>query len=63
MFRIRKRLKKDGSLVETNYCLCLNNEEPMYFPNRDALRDYLQKYREQNEIFNLQLFRIETYSL
>ena len=66
MFRTRKlkrRLNSIGDLVETQYVVFLNNVDPMYFNSRVELDDYLSSFRKENEIFKLQIFRIETYSL
>lgn len=62
-FRINRRLKKEGILVESSYLLYLNNLEPISFENRVDLSAYLKKFRADNEIFKLQIYRIETYSI
>lgn len=62
-FRINRRLKKEGILVESSYLLYLNNLEPISFENRSDLSAYLKKFRADNEIFKLQIYRIETYSI
>ena len=61
--RYRRRLKSTGDLVETQYVVFLNNVDPIYFNSRAELDDYLSKFRKENEIFKLQIFRVETYSL
>lgn len=61
--KLRKRVKKDGVLIETSFALFLNNQDMIQFPSRDALQKYLKEYRTNNEIFKMQLYRIETYSL
>lgn len=62
-FRVNRRLKKEGILVESSYLLYLNNLEPISFENRADLSAYLKKFRADNEIFKLQIYRIETYSI
>lgn len=62
-FRINRRLKRDGALVESSYLLYLNNLDPISFESRSDLSAYLKKYRVDNEIFKLQIYRIETYSI
>lgn len=62
-FRINRRLKKEGILVESSYILYLNNLDPISFENRADLSAYLKKYRADNEIFKLQIYRVETYSI
>lgn len=62
-FRINRRLKKEGTLVESSFILYLNNLDPISFENRVDLSAYLKKYRADNEIFKLQIYRIETYSI
>lgn len=59
----RRRLKSTGDLVETQYVVFLNNVDPMYFNSRAELDDYFSNFRKENEIFKLQIFRVETYSL
>ena len=61
--KIRKRLNEIGSHVETTFMLYVNNENPMMFDEKRQLVDYLKHFREENEIFKLQIYRIETYSL
>lgn len=65
MFRnkFKKRLKDNGTLVDCQYLLFVNNQDPMTFPTREAALSYIQKYRKETEIFKLQIFRVETYSL
>ena len=66
MFRrlkLKRRLKSLGDLVETQYVVFLNNVDPMYFNSRVELYEFLCSFRKENEIFKLQIFRIETYSL
>ena len=63
MLKLKRRLKSIGDLVETQYVVFLNNVDPMYFNSRVELDDYLSSFRQENEIFKLQIFRIETYSL
>lgn len=66
MFKKRKLLKKlsaIGTHVESTYSCYLNNDEAKYFPSQDDVFSYIKAYRENNVIFKLQIFRIETYSL
>lgn len=60
---IRKKLVSIGSRVDESFCVYVNNDDPKYFSCHDDAISYLQNYRENNVIFKLQLFRIETYSL
>lgn len=60
---LRRRLRQIGTSVDMSFLLYLNNESPMSFPNEDSLFKYVKEYRENNTIFNLQIYRIETYSL
>lgn len=61
--RCAKRLAKIGSIVDTSYLVYLNNEDPMTFALRDDAYKYIKNYRDNNAIFKLQIFRIESYSL
>lgn len=61
--RLDVRLKNDGELVETIFMLYVNNHEPMNFATRSALSQYLTNFRKENEIFKLQIFKVESYSL
>lgn len=61
--KMAKQLASVGSHVDTSYMIYVNNEEPVMFPSRDECMSYLKQFRESNEIFKLQIFRIETYSL
>lgn len=63
MRRLNKRLNQDGVFVSCEFLLYLNNESPMRFESRENLADYLKKYRADNEIFKLQIYKIKTYSL
>lgn len=62
-WKIRRRLNRQGECIETSYLLYLNNLDPMTFPTREALADYLAKYRNENDIFTLHLCRVDVYSL
>ena len=62
-FKLRKRLAKIGSSIDTSFLVYINNEEPMSFPSQDSCFDYIKSFRSDNVIFKLQIFRIETYSL
>ena len=61
--KLRKRFEKIGSQVDVAYLLYLNNQEPIHFPSESDAMKYIQDFRQENEIFKLQIFRIETYSL
>lgn len=66
MFRtlkLKRRLKSVGDVIETQFVVFLNNVDPMYFNSRVELENYLCSFREENEIFKLQIYRVETYSL
>lgn len=66
MFRKRKLLKKlcdIGSKVDTQYLVYVNEFDPVSFSNRDECYSYLKKFREDNIIHRLQMYRIETFSL
>lgn len=63
MLKFKRRLRSTGDLVETQYLVFLNNVDPMYFNSRVELDEYLNSFRKENDIFKLQIFRIETYSL
>lgn len=63
MLKLRRRLKEIGSSIDTSYLLFINNEKPISFPTRSQVLDYVKRFREDNTIFNLQIYRIETYSL
>lgn len=58
-----KRLANIGSIVDTSYLVYLNNEGPMSFPTKDDAFKYIKNYRDNNVIFKLQIYRIESYSL
>lgn len=59
----KRALKKDGSLVDSKFLLFINNCEPMTFSTRADLSKYLRNFRNETDIFKLQIFRVETYSL
>ena len=61
--KYRKRINKDGVLIETKFILYLNNQDAVQFDSRDCMQKYLKKFRENNEIFKMQIYKIETYSL
>lgn len=61
--RLRKRLQRIGSSVDVSYLLYLNNLEPISFPSQDDCFQYIKNFRNENVIFKLQIYRIETYSL
>lgn len=61
--KVSKRLNSDGVKVDTEFLLFINDFDPRSFSNRDELRDYLQRFRNENEINKLQIYRVETYSL
>ena len=61
--KLKKRISKEGTLSECKYMVYLNNDEPRTFDNRSELQSFLEKYRSTNEIFRLQIFRVEVYSL
>lgn len=62
-FKFKRRLKSTGVLVDTDYVVFVNNVDPIHFHSRDELDDYLRSFRKENEIFKLQIFRVESYSL
>lgn len=61
--KMLKRLAKIGSCVDTSFIVYVNNDEPISFPHYDDCVAYLKRYRDNNPISKLQIFRIETYSL
>lgn len=66
MFKKRKlarKLASIGSHVESVYMVYLNNNEPLSFSSKSDLTSYVEHFREENVIFKLQIYRIETYSL
>lgn len=66
MFRnlkLRRRLRQIGTSVDVSYLLYLNNQDPIHFPSQNDCFAYVKQFRNENEIFKLQIFRIETYSL
>ena len=56
-------MQKQGSIVDTSFLVYINNESPMKFILKDDVIDYLEKYRKGTQIFKLQIFKVETYSL
>lgn len=61
--KIARKLAKIGSMVDTSYMVYVNNDEPCMFPSQSDALSYIKEYRESNQIFRLQIYRIETYSL
>lgn len=61
--KIAKMLQKVGSSVDVSFLVYVNNDEPRKFDSRQSALVFLNDYRKQNTIFNLQIFRIEVYSL
>lgn len=64
--RLRKTaraLASIGSQVDEQYLVYLNNDEPVSFKTRSDALNYVAQYRFDNEIFHLQIYRINTYSL
>ena len=41
----------------------VNNSDMIAFDSEDAAYKYLSEYRDNNVIFNLEMYRIEIYSL
>ena len=65
-FRLRKtarQLASLGSKVDEQFMVYLNNDEPVAFPTRSGALNYIKNYRLDNEIFLIQIYRINTYSL
>lgn len=62
-FRLRRRLNKEGILVENQFVLFVNNVDPIYFNSKKELEEYLSEFRSHTSVFSLQIFKIETYSL
>lgn len=61
--RDAKRLAQIGSCVDTCYLLKVNNEPEMTFAERADLLKYLENFRHENQIFKLEIYRMEMYSL
>lgn len=61
--KYRKRLRQIGSCVDVQFLLYVNNEEPMQFADEKSAIAYLKNFRKENEIFKIQMYRIESYSL
>lgn len=61
--KMAKRLARIGSMVDTSFMVYVNNEEPIRFESYSDALDYLKRFRSENVIHKLQIFRIETYSL
>lgn len=61
--KMRRKLQNVGACVDTSYLLYINNEQPITFALRNDLMSYVQNFRNENPIFKLQIYRIETYSL
>lgn len=62
-WKLRRRLCQIGTSVDVSYLLYLNNQEPIHFPSQNDCFAYIRQFRNENEIFKLQVYRIETYSL
>lgn len=58
-----KRLEALGSSVSVLYQIKVNNSDLLTFETEDACYKYLSEYRDNNVIFNLEMYRIEIYSL
>lgn len=61
--QLKSALENAGSHVDTSFLVYVNNESPMKFVFKDDVFDYLEKYRKGTEIFKLQIFKVETYSI
>lgn len=58
-----RRLRRDGLIVESNFVLYINNEAPIICGTKESAKETIENYRKQNDIFNLQIFRNDTYVL
>lgn len=61
--RDKKMLLSDGVKVSTSYNVIVNNDDVRYFENHKSALDFIESYRNTNQIFNLSVFRVEFYSL
>lgn len=61
--RDKRMLLSDGVKTSVNYSVIVNNEEIKYFDDYSQALDFLERYRNSNQIFNLSVFRVEFYSL
>lgn len=62
-WKLRRRFRQIGTSVDVSYLLYLNNQEPIHFPSQKDCFAYVKQFRNENVIFKLEIFRIETYSL
>lgn len=64
--KLRRRVRHcydSSKLVESKFVVYLNNDEPKVLKDKSELHSYLSDYRKFNDIFSMQIFRIETYSV
>lgn len=61
--KVARQLANLGSIVDTSYMIEVNNEPALTFPTNDDVIAYLSKFRENNVIFRLKIYRVAVYSL
>ena len=61
--KYRRRLSKIGSCVESSFLLYVNEVEPMTFPDKESVVSYLTRFRDTTPVYNLKIYRVETYSI
>ena len=61
--RLAEKLASVGAHVDTTFLVYINNDEPISFLSRQSALQHIEEYRLTNQIFKLQIYRIESYSL
>lgn len=62
-FKCRRAMRGDGVLLEQQFVLHLNNDEPRYFIAKNELIEFLDRYSNTNQIFSIHMFRVDCFSL
>lgn len=62
-FRLKRCLKSDGTKASVNFVVIINNDDIKEFPSYDSALQYIDKYRNTNQVFNLCVYRAEFFSL
>lgn len=61
--KLLKRLESLGTSVDITFMVYINNNAPQSFSSEKEAFSYINMYRDNNVIFNLGIYRIETFSL
>lgn len=61
--RMLKKVSSDGTLQSQSFVVLVNNEPLKMFDSKEDALAYLFRFRNENQIFSLSFYRVDTYSL